>query len=35
MDPSLDPRHQIQRLVVTTAAAWGLRWPRLPFAISY
>ena len=35
MNPSIDPRGQIQRLVGTTAAAWGLRWPGLPFAISY
>jgi hypothetical protein len=35
MTHSIDPRGQIQRLVGTTAAAWGLRWPRLPFAISY
>ncbi len=35
MNPSIESGRHIQRLVGTTAAAWGLRWPSLPFAISY
>lgn len=39
MSSSINPRRQVQRLVCTTAAAWGLHWPasarQLAFAISY